>query len=47
MFLDFYDMLTNENYFYHTPQVEILEIVVEHCLATSMEDPILKPEQDW
>ena len=37
-------MLTN---LYKAPQVEILEIVVEQCLAVSMEDPIEVPERDW
>ena len=40
-------MATNENYLYQAPHVEILVMLVEHCLATSMEDPIQKPEQEW
>ena len=43
----FYYIMANEDYLYHAPQVKILEMVVEHCLASSVEDPIVNPEQDW
>ena len=33
---------------YQAPEMEVLEIAVEQCiLASSMEDPIENPEQDW
>lgn len=47
VFLDFYDMQTNENHLYHAPQLEVLEIVVEQCFAASVEDPTEAPEIDW
>lgn len=32
---------------YEAPQVNILEIITESFLATSLEDPIKDLEQDW
>ena len=32
---------------YRAPETEIIEIIVEGCLASSLEDPIESPEKDW
>lgn len=40
-------MQTKEKYSYRSPEVEILEMIMENCIAASIEDPIEKPEQDW
>ena len=40
-------MQTNEKHSYHSPELEIFEMIVENCIAASIEDPIENPEQDW
>ena len=40
-------MQSKELLSYASPEVEILEIYVEGCLASSLEDPSEKPEIDW
>lgn len=35
----------NKTYF--TPEIEIIEVHVEGCLAASLEDPVENPEIDW
>ena len=41
------DMKSKELLPYTSPEVDILEIYVEGCLAASLEDPSEKPEIDW
>ena len=41
------DMKSRELLPYTSPEVDILEIYVEGCLAASLEDPSEKPEIDW
>ena len=40
-------MQTNEKHSYRSPELEIFEMIVENCIAASIEDPIENPEQDW
>lgn len=39
-------MLENQ-LIYHTPRVDVLEILPESVLASSLEDPVVQPEIDW
>lgn len=32
---------------YNSPKIEIIEILVEQCFVSSIEDPIESPEMDW
>lgn len=40
-------MKTTKNYTYISPEVEVIEAIVEQGFQNSNEDPILDPEQDW
>ena len=40
-------MQKNNMYSYFTPEIEIVEMNVEHGFANSIEDPVESPEQDW
>ncbi len=40
-------MQTKEPFSYLSPEVEIIEVYVEGCLAASLEDPEENPEIDW
>ena len=37
----------NKSLTYSTPDVEVLEVIVEYGFANSIEDPIENPEQGW
>lgn len=40
-------MQSKELLLYIAPKMEIVEMYVEGCLASSLEDPFEKPEIDW
>ena len=40
-------MISKEKTQYCAPDVEIIELVMEQCLAASIEDPVENPEIDW
>lgn len=44
---DNYNMQIKELPTYFSPEVEVIELCLEGCLASSLEDPNENPEIDW